>query len=100
VRLLPLFGIDPRHVGLNKDIDLTSLVEDGDFPVHAVINYRKALESKDAASMCHESQLAGASLRRGPMRWAQTLFWQKDYFMRAYPPVQNGLREADLFDGI
>ena len=97
VRVMPLIGKDPRRFGRNGDINLASLVEDGDFPIHAVIDYRPVAGVKDDASQCHESQLAGPSLRRGPMRWAQVLFGQKDHFMRAYPPPKNGRREIDLF---
>jgi LmbE family N-acetylglucosaminyl deacetylase len=39
LRLLPLFGKDPRRFGKNGDIDLISLVN-VEFPVHAQINYR------------------------------------------------------------
>lgn len=100
VSILPLLGKDPRRFGRNSDIDLVSLVRQGDFPVHARIDYRAVAALKDAASLCHASQLDGPSLRRGPMRWAQVLFGQKDYFMRAFPPAEPGLREKDLFAGI
>jgi N-acetyl-1-D-myo-inositol-2-amino-2-deoxy-alpha-D-glucopyranoside deacetylase len=33
VGLMPLFGRDPRHFGRNGDVDLISLVKDGDFPI-------------------------------------------------------------------
>ena len=100
VKVLPLFGRDPRRLGRNNDIDLVPLVEDGDFPVHAKINYRQVINLKNAASLCHASQLDGASLRHGPMRWAQFLFGRNDYFMRAYPPAEPNSREVDLFAGI
>lgn len=97
LRVMSLFGKDPRRFGRNSDVDLTSLVRDGDFPIHAVIDYRRVAEVKDDASLCHESQLGGLSLRRGPMRWAQVLFGQKEHYMRAYPPPKNGRLERDLF---
>ena len=97
VRLLPLLGKDPRRLGRNGDINLATLVEEGDFPIHAVIDYRPVARVKDDASLCHASQLDGASLRRGPMRWAQVLFGQKDHFMQAYPVPKNGRRKHDLF---
>ena len=101
VRVLPLIGKDPTRFGRNGDIDLADLVESGDFPVHTVINYRPVSAVKDDASLCHASQLpGGASLRRGPMRWAQMLIGQKEHFMRAYPPPMNGRREMDLFAGL
>jgi len=100
VSVLPLLGKDPRRFGRNGDIDLVSLVSEGKFPIHARIDYRSVAERKEAASRCHASQLEGPSLRRGPMRWAQVLFGQKDHFMRAYPPAEPGVREKDLFAGI
>jgi len=97
VRVLPLVGKDPRHFGRNGDIDLAELVEDGDFPIHTVIDYRPVSAIKDDASLCHASQLGGTGLRRGPMRWARQLFGQKEHFMQAYPPPQNGRKSHDLF---
>lgn len=100
VSLMRLVGRDPQRFGRNKDIDLASLVEDGDFPTHAEIDYRRFVKEKDAASLCHLSQLEGGSLRSGPMRWTRMLFGSKDYFMRAEPPPQPGLIERDLFAGV
>jgi LmbE family N-acetylglucosaminyl deacetylase len=100
VRVMPLFGRDPRHFGRNGDVDLLSIAEEGDFPVHAVINYRAVTAAKDAASLCHASQIGGPSLRRGPMHWAQVLFGQKDYFMRGDRLSNHNGRVTDLFAGI
>ncbi len=100
VRLMRLFGKDPHHFGRNGDIDLAELVEEGNFPVHAKINYGAVSSVKDAASLCHASQLDGAGLRRGPMRWVQVLFGQHDYFMRAYPLPETGEQENDLLTGL
>jgi len=100
IKLMRLFGRDPSRLGRNKDIDLTSLVEDGDFPTHARIGYRSVAATKDEAALCHDSQLDGASLRRGPMRWAQVLIGRTDYFMRAYPPPEPDLKENDLLAGV
>lgn len=100
VSLLRLAGRDPHHYGRNKDIDLAILVDDGDFPTHAVIDYGQFQEIKDAASLCHISQLDGGSLRSGPMRWTRALLGKKDYFMRAEPPPVPGLKERDLFAGL
>lgn len=97
VWLLPLLGKDPRRFGRNGDINLAELVEDGNFPTHVLIDYRKVIQAKDEASRCHASQLDGGSLRRGPMRWAQVLFGEKDHFMRGYPAVKGKTRQRDLF---
>lgn len=100
VRLLKLFGRDPHHFGRNGDIDLQSLVEEGNFPVTAEIDIRSVRQEKDAASACHASQMDGGEPRRGPvallMRWLD----RKEQYMRAVPPHQNDARERDLFLGI
>ncbi len=100
VAVLPFLGKDPQRFGRNRDIDLAALVEDGDFPTHAKIGYQPVAKIKDAAARCHASQLEGASLRRGPMRWVQYLIGRNDYFMRAYPPPREGIHERDLLAGI
>ena len=99
VRLLPLFGKDPSRFGQNEDVNLASLVDE-DFPVHARIDYSQVAEKKQAASACHASQ-GGLGMAGGPwpLRVAFRLFGAKDNFMRAYPPVENGREEHDLFAG-
>ena len=100
VRLLPLFRRDPRRFGRNGDIDLVSLVEDGDFPVHTRIDCRPVQEKREAAAACHVSQLEGGVPRRGPLSWLMRLFGNKEEYMRAYPEPEPGLSEKDLFEGI
>jgi len=101
VRLLPFIGQDPSHFGRNKDIDLKSLVDEGDFPVHARISYQQVKVERSAASSCHTSQLPGGFRSRGLMRWLSALLTSpSDAFMRAYPPAEPGLREWDLFEGL
>ncbi len=99
VRLMPLFGMDPRRFGRNHDIDLLDLVESGDFPIHARINYAPVVEERDAAAACHASQSDGGPTR-GPLLWARKLFGTQDLFMRSSPPARSGLREKDLFAGL
>lgn len=99
-RILPLLGKDPRRIGRNQDIDLIAILQDSDYPIHARINIRQALTQREEAALCHSSQLDGAAMRRGPLRWISLLMPQKDYFMRAYPEVKGKLRESDLFEGI
>jgi LmbE family N-acetylglucosaminyl deacetylase len=98
--VLPLIGQDPRHFGRNKDIDLVDIVKDGDFPVHARINYRSVVSLKDEATACHASQLAGGPPNRGPMRWVGKLVGAKDTYMRAIPVADKHLHEKDLFEGV
>lgn len=98
--VLPLIGQDPSHFGRNKDIDLVDIVKDGDFPVHARINYRSVVSLKDEATACHASQLAGGPPNRGPLRWVSKLVGATDTYMRAIPQAGKHLREKDLFEGI
>ncbi|MFZ5809570.1 MAG: PIG-L deacetylase family protein [Chloroflexota bacterium] len=100
VFLMRLVGRDPRRFGRNEDIDLLALVEEGDFPTHAVINYRQVYDLKDAASRCHESQLGGAALGNPLLRQINRLLSSRDHFMRAIPAPKNGLVEGDLFAGL
>jgi LmbE family N-acetylglucosaminyl deacetylase len=100
VRLLPLVGRDPRHFGRNGDIDLNDLVESGDFPVHASIDYRSVQEQRAAAAACHASQLGGGPPSRGVVAWVWRRFGNKEQYMRAFPPVNGKVREKDLFEGV
>ncbi len=97
VRLLRLFGQDPRKWGRNKDIDLVSLAE-VDFPVHARIDYRLVEARKEEASKCHASQ-GGMQMRRGLLGMFFNLYSGIETFMRAYPAPVPGMPVArDLFD--
>jgi mycothiol S-conjugate amidase len=97
VRLMPLFGQDPRRFGRNKDVDLASLAE-VEFPTHARIDILPALRAREAASACHASQGGGAA---GPLRLLLSRFFALlggyETYMRAHPPAPDGLRESDLF---
>ena len=100
VRLMPLFGKDPRKWGRNKDIDLTDLI--ADFPVHVKVNIKPVEEIKREASAQHASQGGGMTASRlslfGLMNW---LFGGEEDYMRAYPPVNGHFRkQRDLFDGV
>jgi len=100
VKLMPLFGRDPRRFGRNRDVDLARIVET-EFPVHAVIRIGKEAERKrDRAAACHASQLGGEPPRRGILGIVNRLMGAKDSYMRAEPPVTGRLREKDLFEGV
>jgi LmbE family N-acetylglucosaminyl deacetylase len=101
VRLMPLFGRDPRKFGTNNDIDLVSLTEVS-FPVHARVALAPAARhAKETASACHRSQLDGGPGSRSLLGLAARLLQRREPFMRAHPPVANGrLNERDLFEGV
>jgi LmbE family N-acetylglucosaminyl deacetylase len=100
VRLMPLLGRDPRHFGRNGDIDLADLVDDGDFPIHALIDYGPVQEQKELAAACHASQLGGGPPRRGLIGWIWHQMAKHEHFMRARPPADGRLKEHDLFAGL
>ncbi|HEX6036100.1 MAG TPA: PIG-L deacetylase family protein [Anaerolineales bacterium] len=88
VRLMPLFGQDPTRFGRNKDVNLKELAE-VDFPVHVRVDITPVSNIKQEAGRQHASQ-GGAQMRRGWMGWMTRLFREREEFMRAYPPVENG----------
>lgn len=98
-RLMPLFGMNPRKWGRNKDIDLKSLV-DVDFPTHARIDIRDVVEIKREAGACHASQ-GGILMRRGLMGFATRALEKHEDYMRMYPPTNGKAKVVkDLFEGI
>jgi LmbE family N-acetylglucosaminyl deacetylase len=99
VKLMPLFGRDPRRFGQNEDIDLLELVGE-DFPVHARINYKEVTEQKAAATACHASQGGMASSGSLLVRLAFRVAAGQDSYMRAFPQPDSGPQERDLFAGI
>jgi LmbE family N-acetylglucosaminyl deacetylase len=97
VRLMPLFGQDPRRWGRNNDIDLVDITEQS-FPIHARIDTQPVVDAKRRASACHASQTgpqAGGILGR-----LLRLSEGREQFMRGYPPAPRRLRERDLFEGV
>ncbi len=100
VKLAPLLRMDPHHFGRNHDIDLATLVDEGDFPTHARINCQSVSQIRDEATACHTSQLGGSIGRKGPMALLRRYLGSTETFMRALPAPESGLRERDLFEGI
>lgn len=98
VRLMPLFGKDPRRFGRNGDVDLASLAE-VDFPIHARIDYLPVAEARLAAARCHASQ-GGERFGSGPFAWYGRVFGGAETYMRAYPEAPPGLRERDLLESV
>ncbi len=98
VRLMPLFGRDPRRFGQNKDIDLVSITEVS-FPTHAVIDYRPVAALRDEASRCHASQ-GGGEMSSGLMGVLRRWFASREAFMQAYPQPADHRVIRDLFSGV
>ena len=98
VRLMQLFGRDPRKWGRNKDIDLTDLIVE--FPVHVRVNTRAMREIKRQASAQHASQGGGVSASRWTLFGIMNMILGgSDFYMRSYPPVGERFRpRTDLFD--
>lgn len=97
IRIMRLFGRDPRKFGKNRDIDLAAIAE-VDFPIHAVINYREVADIRDEAAACHASQ-SSSSLTGGAFAWLRRMVASKELYIRAYPPPNEKI-ENDLFEGI
>lgn len=88
VKLMPLFGQNPRKFGRNGDIDMQSIAE-VNFPTHVKINIQSVDAIKAAAGACHASQ-GGVGMRRGIMGLFTKLFGEHEEYMQAYPPVEPG----------
>ncbi|HEY47768.1 MAG TPA: GlcNAc-PI de-N-acetylase [Anaerolineae bacterium] len=97
VRMLPIFGIDPRRWGRNADIDLIEITSRS-FPIHARIDIRSVAEIKSKAAACHKSQSGPPT--SGFLSWLTRLTAGSETYMRAYPSASKGLLERDLFEGI
>jgi LmbE family N-acetylglucosaminyl deacetylase len=98
-RLMPLFGLNPRKWGRNKDIDLKSLAE-VHFPTHVKVDIHSVATIKRDAGACHASQ-GGIQMRRGVMGFITRFFGEHEDYMRAYPPVNGKFKILkDLYDGL
>ncbi|RPI92608.1 MAG: GlcNAc-PI de-N-acetylase [Chloroflexi bacterium] len=97
-RLLPLFGKDPTKWGRNGDINLKELA-DVEFPVHVRVDITPVAEIKREAGAQHVSQ-GGVGMRRGLMGFVTRMFGEKEDYMRAYPPIEDGRYKIahDLFN--
>ncbi|MGZ9236005.1 MAG: PIG-L deacetylase family protein, partial [Anaerolineales bacterium] len=97
VRLMPLLGKDPTKFGRNEDVNLKELAE-VDFPVHARVDITPVAEIKQEAGRQHASQ-GGSQMRRGWMGLLAKAWGEREEFMRAYPPFEDGRQKIanDLF---
>lgn len=101
VRLLPLIGRDPRRFGRNHDIDLVQIMT-WETPVHARVDVRRSMDTKEAASACHKSQGGGGG---GPFRFIpgplRRRWMGHETFMQGMPEPQPGAPViTDLFAGV
>ena len=94
VRLMPLIGRNPRQFGRNKDIDLVQIVS-WETPIHARIDVRPHLATKDAASACHKSQGGGQDSFKWIPEFVQRRFWGFETFMQGAPLPQPGAKMRD-----
>ena len=101
MKLMPLFGQDPRKQGKNKDINWED-VTNVEFPEHAVIKInKKAAKAREKAFACHVSQIGNMKRRRFSLFSIINRFRKhQDIYMRAYPEVVNSKKETDLFAGV
>jgi len=98
IRVMPLFGIDPEHIGRNRDINLREMAAH-QFPIHARVDVRSYAKIAQDASECHASQISGFGMPWWIMALRGVLETKKDTYMRAHPPGVQQLRETDLFQG-
>ncbi len=99
VRLMPLFGQNPRAFGRNRDIDLVEISR-WDTPIHARVDVSAYLPRKEAASRAHASQYSGGPALLRPLpRFLRHRLARTETFTRAYPPPDDEV-ETDLFAGV
>ena len=97
VRLMPLFGRDPRKFGRNGDIDLTQMVS-WETPVHARIDVRAYYDVKQRASACHRSQGGpGEAFRWLPGFVVRRMFGFETFQQGNPPPQPSAALRRDLF---
>ncbi|MFW6183929.1 MAG: PIG-L deacetylase family protein [Chloroflexota bacterium] len=98
--IMRLRGQDPTRMGRNKDIDFTKLGRPMD-DLTARINIFPYWEVKQQASAQHRSQGGGGGGFASWMpEWMRKRIFNMEYFIRAYPPPEDGVWERDLFAGV
>ncbi len=99
LKVLPLFGVDPRRGGENNDVDFVRVVEEIT-PSTTVVECGKYLKQMDAAWRAHRSQLGSMRMVLKLPRTLRRLYTQADHFTRVQPPVNGDVVETDLFANI
>jgi LmbE family N-acetylglucosaminyl deacetylase len=98
IRLMPLFGRNPRRHGQNRDVDLVEIAS-WNVRLTAKIKVGNYLSSKDRAKAAHASQ---QPLAQSKNRWVSALLRRTEAvesFSRLYPPVsQDEGVERSLFE--
>lgn len=98
--VMRLRGQDPRRMGRNQDVDFTNLGRPMS-ELDARINTFDAWDRKMAASAEHRSQGGDSGGFASWMpRWLQKRLLSREYFIRGYPPPEDGERIDDLFEGV
>jgi LmbE family N-acetylglucosaminyl deacetylase len=97
--IMRLRGQDPTRIGRNEDIDITRLGQPLG-SLHARLNIFPYWEVKREASAHHQSQGGGGGFAGGLPTWFQKRLFNMEFFIRAYPPAQDGEVDRDLFQGI
>ena len=96
VKILKLFGKDPKHFGTNKDIDLESFAN-VDFRIDAKINISNVRTKKEEAGRCHQSQ-GGGRMGGSFLNSILKLFDNNESFMQGYPDLPESRKiKSDLF---
>jgi LmbE family N-acetylglucosaminyl deacetylase len=97
VRLMPLFGRNPRRHGQNQDVDLIKIAS-WDVPVTAKINVSRYLLAKDRAKAAHASQQPLTQSKNRVLKALVRRIETVESFSRLYPPVgKNEAVENSLF---
>lgn len=92
LKILKLFRVEVTKFGRNKDINLEEIIGESDFPTHIKVNYKRTAKQKDDASNCHVSQLNFGSGGNLIFRLIRSFNKYHDYFMQAYPEVEDSYR--------
>ena len=96
VRLMPLFGQNPRAFGRNNDINLYEIA-DWNVPTTAIIDTSDTADVKARASACHASQQMPQGRGNPIMRLLFRRNAGKEFFSQIYPPVAaKGKRKSTL----
>ena len=94
-----LMFVDTRHMGRNHDMDAWEIASH-QYPIHARIDTGPFQLVAEQARSCHASQLGGIGPRRFSDSLTRLFLGIQESFMRAYPPVNGGGTEHDLFAGV